>query len=196
MKTMECPHCGAMLTIDENKEYGVCEYCGSKVNFEEDRSTNCIVDEVESEKAEHKNNKQKKNIGTIVAALFVLYVLIRVFIFDDFLLPIMLMALAVIFGPIALILITRLHNRPERRIIENMEEGIEYPLGAVGDFKHMTYREVENELRKSGFTNVTCVGSHSFFNSDYVNEILVDGKYVWILGNRIFPADVPILVRY
>lgn len=35
LKALKCPQCGANLELDDNREFGFCEYCGAKVQIRE-----------------------------------------------------------------------------------------------------------------------------------------------------------------
>ncbi len=45
MKKLNCSSCGAELRIEENKEYAVCEHCGSKYKLNEDLNINIKLDD-------------------------------------------------------------------------------------------------------------------------------------------------------
>ena len=45
MKKLRCTSCGAELKVDDNKEYAVCEHCGSKYKLNEDVNINIKLDD-------------------------------------------------------------------------------------------------------------------------------------------------------
>ena len=45
MKKMRCTSCGAELKVEDNKEYAVCEHCGSKYKMNEDLNINIKIDD-------------------------------------------------------------------------------------------------------------------------------------------------------
>lgn len=45
MKKMKCTSCGAELKVEDNKEYAVCEHCGSKYKLNEDLNVNIKIDD-------------------------------------------------------------------------------------------------------------------------------------------------------
>ncbi len=45
MKNLKCSSCGATLQIDENKEYAICNHCGSKYKLNEDLNINIKFDD-------------------------------------------------------------------------------------------------------------------------------------------------------
>lgn len=45
MKKLRCTSCGAELKIEENKEYAICEHCGSRYKLNEDFNINIKLDD-------------------------------------------------------------------------------------------------------------------------------------------------------
>ena len=45
MKKLKCSSCGATLQIEENKEYAICNHCGSKYKLNEDLNINIKLDD-------------------------------------------------------------------------------------------------------------------------------------------------------
>lgn len=45
MKKLNCSSCGATLEVEENKEYAVCEHCGSRYKLNEDLNVNINLDD-------------------------------------------------------------------------------------------------------------------------------------------------------
>ena len=45
MKKLKCSSCGGNLKVEENKEYAVCEYCGSRYKLNEDLNINLKMDD-------------------------------------------------------------------------------------------------------------------------------------------------------
>ena len=45
MKKLNCSSCGAELRIEENKEYAVCDHCGTKYKLNEDLNINIKLDD-------------------------------------------------------------------------------------------------------------------------------------------------------
>lgn len=44
MEKLKCSSCGAALQVEENKEYAVCNHCGSKYKLNEDLNVNIKLD--------------------------------------------------------------------------------------------------------------------------------------------------------
>lgn len=45
MEKLKCSSCGATLQVEENKEYAVCNHCGSKYKLKEDLNVNIKLDD-------------------------------------------------------------------------------------------------------------------------------------------------------
>lgn len=45
MKKLRCTSCGAELKVEDNKEYAICEHCGSKYKLNEDLNINIKIDD-------------------------------------------------------------------------------------------------------------------------------------------------------
>ena len=45
MRSCQCPNCNAQLSLDDRRDFGFCQYCGTKIMLDDYRSTYHIVDE-------------------------------------------------------------------------------------------------------------------------------------------------------
>lgn len=45
MKDLKCKHCGAVMKLDDDKEFATCTYCGTKYKLNEDKNINIKLDE-------------------------------------------------------------------------------------------------------------------------------------------------------
>ena len=45
MQKLKCSSCGAELQVEENKEYAICNHCGSKYKLQEDLNVNIKLDD-------------------------------------------------------------------------------------------------------------------------------------------------------
>lgn len=89
MKEIKCKNCGGKIQVDENKEYGVCTYCGTEfkikdevnynVNFNMDENTKEVFDTFT--KGPFKMHKVASAIITIIAVA--IFVIIGVSMFKD-----------------------------------------------------------------------------------------------------------------
>ena len=62
MKVCKCPQCGANLTFTDDRDVGYCEFCGTKISFEDMRVTQRIIDEAEMKRAETEQLREKHRI--------------------------------------------------------------------------------------------------------------------------------------
>lgn len=81
MKKLRCTSCGAELKVDDNKEYAVCEHCGSKYKLNEDVNINIKLDD---------NIKDVINNGFMFGKKFSKFALIPIGIFVIFIVLIIL----------------------------------------------------------------------------------------------------------
>lgn len=72
MKKLRCTSCGAELKIEENKEYAICEHCGSKYKMNEDLNINIKMDDNLKEVI----NNGTKSFSKIMLIPIVLFVII------------------------------------------------------------------------------------------------------------------------
>ena len=52
MRSCLCPNCNAQISLDENREFGFCQYCGAKIMLDDFRSTHRVIDEARIKEAE------------------------------------------------------------------------------------------------------------------------------------------------
>ncbi len=62
MKVCKCPQCGANLAFTDDRDVGYCEFCGTKISFEDMRVTQRIIDEAEMKRAETEQLREKHRI--------------------------------------------------------------------------------------------------------------------------------------
>ena len=53
MTDLKCKHCGAVVSVDEDKEFATCKYCGSKYKLNEDKNINIKLDDNVKEVLNH-----------------------------------------------------------------------------------------------------------------------------------------------
>ena len=80
MKKLKCSSCGAELHVEDNKEYAVCNHCGSRYKLNEDLNVNIKLDDNMKEVL---NNGlgTVKNASKVMIIPFVLFALIFIAIF-------------------------------------------------------------------------------------------------------------------
>lgn len=59
LKSLTCPSCGANLNLDDNREFGFCEYCGAKVQIRE------IIEVRHTGQIKIDNSEQGENLKTL-----------------------------------------------------------------------------------------------------------------------------------
>ena len=45
MRACQCPNCNAHISLDDSRDFGFCQYCGTKIMLDDYRSTHRVVDE-------------------------------------------------------------------------------------------------------------------------------------------------------
>lgn len=80
MEKLKCSSCGAELHVEENKEYAVCNYCGSRYKLNEDLNVNIKLDDNMKEVL---NNGlgTVKHASSFVLIPIILFVIVFVFSF-------------------------------------------------------------------------------------------------------------------
>ena len=76
MKKMRCTSCGAELKVDENKEFAVCEHCGSSYKLNEDVNINFKMDDNTKEMINQGLGHAKKMSKVMLIPFFVVLTLV------------------------------------------------------------------------------------------------------------------------
>lgn len=221
MKSSKCPNCNAEITIDdENRDYGFCQYCGSKIMFDDYRSTQRIIDEAKVKQAEteriirlkeleleeareNQKNSTRKTLIIVWMILSLIIFIICVFkwvVLDDFIDGSMM--LICLGGPVicgGAYLIFKLIPEKESEKALMQRGGIKFP-GSLEPFHERNYITVEKTLKSVGFRNITCVNMHDLtlgllIRPGQVESILVDGEKIYA-GGKIYMPDVSIVITY
>ena len=59
LKSLTCPSCGANLNLDDNREFGFCEYCGAKLH--DTPGKNAVrVEEIKLERAKVESKSKER----------------------------------------------------------------------------------------------------------------------------------------
>lgn len=178
MKKIKCTSCGGEMTIDSNKEYATCNYCGTKYKLNEDVNININIDEDVKEVL----NKGISHIGKI-----------RIFIF----IPI------IIFVLIALISVFTF-NKTSNDISENMNEDFnnirdEYNITAFnGPFE--LYSGTQNSLFTKELLNEIITNNqknkNQLINVIYNETITTDVNEIMNIQNALNNENYTILFDY
>ena len=62
MRSCQCPNCNASLTFDDNREFGFCQYCGTKIMLDDYRISHRYFDEARIKEAEIKEKIRLKEL--------------------------------------------------------------------------------------------------------------------------------------
>ena len=92
-----------------------------------------------------------------------------------------------------------LPEKENEKIIEK-QGGIRFPNGLT-PFSDKKYYAIEDSLRSTGFTNISCVNLHdlniltALVNADKIAKITINGQQVTSAG-KLYMPDVPIVITY
>lgn len=225
MKNCKCSSCGATLSFTDDREFGFCEYCGAKIQFDDYRYTQRIVDEAKIKQTEvereiklrqlafeeekfraiqnerEKSSKTKKNllIATIILALILTLagvIAYNVTGDEDIYAPLFLLAFAVFVGGLFLVFKV-VPEREERKTILNNGGILTPKFSSI--LSEMNYQAVYEILIKAGFTNIKTINLHDVKVGIIQKPNLVES--ITIDGksyseNKPYLPDVPIIITY
>lgn len=224
MRSCRCPNCDANITVDdENREYTFCQYCGSKIMFDDYRSTQRIIDEAKIKQAETERIvrlkeleleetrlKQKDISGKILFPIWIVLSLIvlAIVVYEWVILGERLNGVAMLFyigGPVIgggahLIFKVIPEKEAKRTLIQ--KGGIKFPK-SLEPFTEQDYTIVQETLQSLGFCNITCVNLHDLplgflsllIRPGKVSSISVNGQKIEKSG-EIYLPNAPIVIRY
>lgn len=212
MRNCTCPNCNAALSFSDDRDFGFCEYCGTKILLDDYRSTQRIIDEakirqVEAEKEirlkelalqESRYNQQAKETKHSKATRkILLYIWIIVFL----LLTVLTILLFVIGdtmqqGMGALILlyfdlpimiggpILLFKVIPDKEAEREMLKngGIRFPKSLI-PFYDKDVETVRTTLLHAGFENITIINKHDIRIGLFQKPNLVES--ISVAGERI-----------
>ena len=191
MRSCQCPNCNASLTFDDNREFGFCQYCGTKIILDDYRTMHRVIDEARIKEVElcmkeleleenellrgHKSRKKAFSIAlvfVIVGAFFTLVI------------PAGFIGLLImeIGGLIALF--TFISADKQKKNIQDARYsrmGMIKLTESVVDYEKQNYRSIEAAFAAIGFINITTVNLHDLKagiikKSGAVEEVTIDGK--------------------
>ncbi len=221
MRTFNCPSCGAEITLEVgNRDFGFCQYCGSKIMLDDYRITHRYVDEAQITQSENEKilrlkelEIQKANqsrINMLTTPLTIIWLLLSFVILiscvvkwalqDDWTEAyIMLFCLGVpVIGGGAYLIFKFIPDRDQDRIALN-SGGIRFPK-SIEPFQEQNYLNVKTVLSNTGFRNITCINLHDvklglLQKPDTVETISVGGTNI-MSGGRVYMPDTPIIITY
>ena len=221
--SVKCPDCGQTLSIEENRTQAFCSYCGAKILISnENEYVFRQVDEAGIKKAEtdriirlremeiaEKNSSLRKALTIIWIVLSLILIVIAVVLMlspgndsmpgwaGGFLF--LFYACAPIIGGGGYLVFKWLPEKENEKIIEK-QGGIRFPNGLT-PFTDKKYYAIEDSLRSTGFTNISCVNLHdlniltALINADKIAKITINGQQV-TSGGKLYMPDVPIVITY
>lgn len=168
MRSCQCPNCEAKLFFDEDREFGFCQYCGSKIILDDFRSIHRIIDEakikeaeldtmvrlkelelrereLELEKKELERGNKGRIIAYIVAAILLVFGIVCHSIVEMSLVGSFCLMFAMIVGLMAYGSGEDARNRNAGKIKITTE---------MCKYKRKNYLEVENQFKQCGFNNI------------------------------------------
>ena len=221
--SVKCPDCGQTLSIEENRTQAFCSYCGAKILISnENEYVFRQVDEAGIKKAEtdriirlremelaEKNSSLRKALTIIWIVLSLILIVIAIVLMlspgnesmpgwaGGFLF--LFYACAPIIGGGGYLVFKWLPEKENEKIIEK-QSGIRFPNGLT-PFSDKKYYAIEDSLRSTGFTNISCVNLHdlniltALVNADKIAKITINGQQV-TSGGKLYMPDVPIVITY
>lgn len=215
MKTLielKCPSCGANLSIEQEREFAYCQYCGTRILINDNSKfvyrhiddadikraeTERLVQLKEIELEEKKHGGRKVLIVLWVASLVIL-----------FLGGIILKSFGISAGSYAILigLIVGMwgigwlfnNNKNDKRKT-NTRSGITI-TSAVADAQGQNYEALVSILKGLGFSNITCIPMNDLnifkkSRNGQVESIVIDGDDDINEGD-VFSADSSITITY
>ncbi len=223
MRACNCPNCNASLAIDdENRDFTFCQYCGTKIQLDDYRSTHKVIDqaklkqiEVEGEirlrelKIKEAQINQKNQLRKIltyiwICSIFVVALLCLIVWKTNDTLGGMAAFLCLIYvgGPIVgggayLIFKVIPDKEIERELLQN--GGVRAPKN-LGVLSEQNYVAVQQTLLNAGFYNITCINMHDVTlgllqKPGLVESVTVNGK-PFVFGGKVYMPNVPIVITY
>ena len=223
MRVCKCPNCNANLTIDdENRDFAFCQYCGSKIMFDDYRSTHRVVDEAKIKQAEFDREIRLKELHIeetqIIQRNRIRKILTYIWIGSIFAVALLciivwvaggemggLSAFNCLFyvgGPVvgggAYLIFKWLPDRDsDKELLRS--GGIKLPK-SIFPYDEETFVTVESALRSAGFVNISTINMHDVTigllqKPNLVESITINGEKVQS-GGRVYIPTIPIVITY
>lgn len=219
MKTLlelKCPSCAAQLSVEDDREFIFCQYCGTKILVsDENKYTYRHIDDADIKRAETERMVQLKEMeleekkqggrkALIIlwaagTALIFLVGIILICIGDEgrktpgYLL-IMLGMNAAMWGGLGLF-----SGKKKDKRRSNTQRGIKIS-SAIADAEGKNYEAMVSMLKAAGFSNITCVPMKDLNlftarKNGQIDSIVIDGDENISEGD-IYSADAAITITY
>lgn len=220
MKTFKCPSCDADLSFSEDREFGFCEYCGTKIMLENHRVTQRIIDEAKIKEAEvrekeldfeikklniklEKEQSLKKRKRIVLRTYFVSFSILFI---ASFILYFVSESLGCVLGTFTLLFLLyggffihlyfeKIKNEENDRIALE-SGGIHIPL-SIDDVESFDYLSLSSILEKSGFINVETCNLHDIFifgKPNMVESVTINGRPM--NTQKIYMPNDLIIIKY
>lgn len=178
--TLECPHCGAELHVEDNLNTFFCMHCGKKVilddkeilqaklHLEDLKHKERIQDKKMMEKERRAKREQKSWIGYAAVMFGMFALMIGVGVYGD--------------------------KREERLMMSGLLEVPNAEAFLSGD----NYEDVANQFEDKGFTNIECIQMNEkglLKKSGDIDRITIDGNDSFTQGDY-FDPDSKVKIYY
>lgn len=217
MKTkidLTCPKCEATLSVNPNRDFLFCEYCGAKILLN-DENTYTIrhVDEAKIKQAEteqivrlkqleiaerkaanrQKNLKLKIKLSLILAVVGALLMVVGNLAGPES--SLFNLSFAGYFPFLAIFWIWILHAGKE----DSLEDTVKVPTSIDG-YSSKNYSAIEAILKNAGFKNIKCIPLNDLTigflkKPGMVESITINGHEV-TSGGKKFPTDASVVISY
>ena len=195
MRPCVCPNCNAQISLDESRDFGFCQYCGTKIILDDYRSTHRVIDEAriketetdriirlkELELEEKENAKVRKGrmISYGIALIFVAIGSI-VELFD----PYNLFGIFLIIGGAWIALFTLITADSQNKKLEdarNARRGMIKLSNSAMSYVDKNFRAIEGIYRQLGFQTINTINLKDlrvglFKKPGSVETVTIDGE--------------------
>ena len=149
MKKLKCSSCGGEISVDDDKEYGTCPYCGTKYKLNEDINLNIKLDD---------NTKEVLNAGLGTAKHFSIF----------FIVPIVLF----VFIFISMVVFGFIHSS---RVDKNFEDSVKQQQEDSEKLQEQTKNEWDKHSFNSTFFGANGT-NNAFFVKNTLDDIIQSNK--------------------
>lgn len=221
--SVKCPECGAILSIEENRDKAFCTYCGAKVLIHnENEYIYRHIDEAGIKQAEterfirlkqaefaakkfddmQKTRALKIKISLILLAVGVFMMVVGAGLGNLSGNPdsaFYLLSLTGFFPMMGAGYIWLFSKNKDDEDVMSFEDKAKVP-SSIDDYEAKSYTTIEAILRSAGFTNINCIPLNDLSfgvlkKPGSVESITINGKEVES-GGKKFPKDAAIVISY
>lgn len=212
--SMKCPDCGAELSVERDREFLFCQYCGAKILVNDENTfTVRHVDEAELKKAETEHMVQMNEIKSerklqgrdrllfyvwiIATAALGIPGIIAMLADDEGLAGMFLLILALNVGLAGGTYFFNERKKDKRRTVSGAGIKISHN---IAEYHNKHYEAIISLLKRAGFSDIKTVALKDLnfltsIKNGRVKSIIIDG-YDKIEAGDIFSKDAAITVIY